>query len=465
MKMLNEDNLIDRDRADALGGKPTIALLPWGDVWDDFLDSIGVSLETFCADGFGGWLLGYLQSLQSAGVRTILILISARVTAPLRFRHAATGATITVLPTTQSYLAIRRQAIDPNPYSAKSFEEMYGNVRGLRRRWLKLLDLLSPYLATPLGLLAAELRREDCRAILCQDYESPRFDACVLLGKLMGLPVLASFQSGCYDPNRIGRWLRPLTVQACAGTIVGPQTEIHRIRDRYNLPAAKIAQIFNPIDLQVWQAIDRAEARSSLGLPLDAQIVVWHGRIEMNTKRVDILIDAWEQICRDRGDRDLRLLLLGTGQDAEILREQIAALPLQNVMWIDRYATDRLEIRRVLSAGDVYAFPSVFEGFPVAPIEAMACGLPLVAAAASGVPDILQDGEASGGLLVPCNDVAAFTAALSRILDDPAWGRELGILARHRVETAFSIAAVGDRFLNFFLERQILLENTSDRVE
>jgi glycosyltransferase involved in cell wall biosynthesis len=444
-----------QDKTAAIAPTPppsSVALLPWGDVWDDFLDSIGVSMETFCTDGPGGWLLGYIESLRLVGIRTVLILISARVTEPQRFQHTPTGTTIRVIPAPKSYRAIRRQLANPNPYLAKSFEDMTGDAKGNRRRLLKALYLVAPYLATPLGLVAQEIRREGCRAILCQDYESSRFDVCTLLGKLMGLPVFASFQSGCFDPNRIGRWLRPFTIRTCDGLVIGPQTEIQRVRDRYNLQPGKIAQIFNPIDLKLWNAIDRHEARATLGLPVDAHVVVWHGRIEMNTKRLDILLDAWASICAEQTGRELRLLLLGTGQDAEALHSRIAALPLQNVVWINKYTTDRSEIRCILSAGDLYAFPSVFEGFPVAPIEAMACGLPLVAAAASGVPDILKHGEASGGLLVPCGDVVAFTSALRRILDDPAWASELGKLARRRVEEAFSLEAVGQQFLNFFVE-------------
>ena len=447
--MLTKQEQAEITKSGANESISTIALLPWGDVWDDFLDSIGISLETFCTDGPGGWLLGYIDSLRLAGVRTVLILVSARVTEPLRFHHPPTGATITVLPASKSYQSIRRQLANPNPYLTNSFEEMVGDVQGNRRRLLKLLNWVAPYLATPLGLLAQEIRREGCQAILCQDYESPRFDACTLLGKLMRLPVFASFQSGCFDPNPFGRAMRFLTIKACDGLVIGPQTEIQRVRKRYRVQPHKIAQIFNPIDLQLWNKGDRDQARASFNLPLEAQIVVWHGRVEMQTKRLDILLDAWERICTEPG-QNLRLLLLGTGQDAEELRQRIAALPIQNVQWIDRYATDRSEIRSFLSAGDVYAFPSVFEGFPVAPIEAMACGLPLVAAAASGVPDILKQGEQSGGLLVPCGDVAAFAAGLARVLDNPTWGRELGALARCRVEEAFSLEAVSQQFLNFF---------------
>lgn len=452
----------------------SIALLPWGDVWDDFLDSIGVSLETFCEDGPGGWLLGYIEALRSVGIRTVLILISARVDQPLRLQHSATGMQISVLPAPKSYRAIRQQMANPNPYLAKNVEEMLGKVQGGRQLWLKLLNLVAPYLATPVGSVAEEIRREGCCAIICQDYESPRFDVCTLLGKWLKRPVFASFQSGCFDPNRLGRWLRPLTMRACAGLMIGSQTEIERVCDRYRLPADRIAQIFNPIDLTLWTPIDRQEARAALGISPEAQVVVWHGRIEMSTKRLDILLDAWSTLCAERSaspagqperELELRLLLLGTGQDAEILRQRIAALPLQNVVWINQYTTDRTEIRRVLSAGDIYAFPSVFEGFPVAPIEAMACGLPLVAAAASGVPDILNQGEASGGLLVPCGDVAAFTAALRSVLHDPVRAAELGQLARRRVEAAFSLESVGQQFLSLFRKHHQFVNSRADAVE
>lgn len=447
--MLTESDL--QGDVSPMAGKmePAIALLPWGDVWEDFLDSIGVSLETFCTEGPGGWMLGYMDGLRLVGVRTVLILISARVDAPVRYKHAPTGATITVLPVPKSYRAIRRQMLNPNPYlSSGSFEEVFGDVGGVRRIWLKILNQVAPYLATPLGLLAEELRRENCSAIFCQDYESARFDACVLLGRLMGLPVFATFQSGSYDPNPLGRRLRRLTMQACGGLAIGPETEIQRVRQVYHLPPAKTAQIFNPIDLGLWNGTDRDEARHKLGIPTDAQVVVWHGRVEFHTKRLDVLLDAWEQICRERTERDLRLHLMGTGQDAEKLRDRIEALPIKNVLWLDKYVTDRAEIQRFLCAGDVYAFPSIYEGFPVAPIEAMACGLPLVAAAASGVPDILKGGEVSGGLLVPRSDVAAFTLALGRILDNPDWGRELGKRARRRVEEYFSLEVVGRQLSN-----------------
>src|SRR5439155_2764176 len=137
---------------------------------------------------------------------------------------------------------------------------------------------------------------------------------------------------------------------------------------------------------------------------------------------------------RPRRGRDLRLLLVGTGKDADKLRERIASMELRGIFWMNEFVHDRNAIRRYLSAGDVYAFPSRHEGFPVSLIEAMACGLPVVAADAQGVPDILEGGEASGGLLVPRNDTAALALVLGLVSDDEVWSRELGKCARCRGE-------------------------------
>jgi glycosyltransferase involved in cell wall biosynthesis len=314
---------------------------------------------------------------------------------------------------------------------------------------LALLREVVLYLTTPLGLVAHELRREGCNAILCQEYEYPRFDACVLLGKLMHLPVFASFQGGDYQTSRLERFLRPLTLRACTGLIIGTQSEIQRVCSRYGIPPAKLARIFNPIDLKIWNATDRREARAALGIPLDARVAVWHGRVSIRQKGLDLLLDAWERVCRERTGQDLRLLLVGTGQDAEELRQRIAAMQLRGVLWMNEFVHDRAAIRHYVSAADVYALPSRHEGFPVALIEAMACGLPVVAADAQGIPDILEGAEASGGLVVPRDNQAALALALGRVLDNEVWSRELGKRARCRVEACFSFEAVGKQLRTF----------------
>jgi len=85
----------------------------------------------------------------------------------------------------------------------------------------------------------------------------------------------------------------------------------------------------------------------------------------------------------------------------------------------------------------------------------MACGLPVVAADASGVSDIFEGGEASGGLVVPCGDATALALALGRVLDNEAWGRELGKRARCRVEEYFSLEVIGKQLRDFLLNQKV----------
>jgi starch synthase len=231
---------------------------------------------------------------------------------------------------------------------------------------------------------------------------------------------------------------------------VGSAAEAERLRRRYGLPARKIARIFNPIDLRMWPPADRAGARSALGIPREARVAAWHGRVDLHRKGLDVLAAAWSAVRRARPGRDLRLLLLGTGRDAPALHALLGDPAGSGIHWVDAYVNDREAIRRHLAAADVYAFPSRNEGFPVAPVEAMACALPAVAADAPGVADILGEGDEAAGTIVPAGDAGAFARALGALLDDAGLSARLGARARRRAEARFSHRSVG-RELRAFL--------------
>jgi starch synthase len=417
-----------------------IALLPWGNIIDDFLDRIGLSLEDYCERMTGGWGFGYVEALHSAGWRPVIFLVSGCVTATKRFRHAPTGALICVLPAWSAYRCVTRRM--SNPYGG-SVEGVFGRVSRLRRPGCFAYKEIAPYLATPLGALARHLRREGCAAILTQEYEYGRFDTSVLLGKLLGLPVYATFQGGDRQVGWLARLVRPVAVRAARGVVIGAGGEVRRVREQYGIGDAKIWRIPNPIDLELWRPIDRAEARQRLGVPLDSRIVVYHGRIEMHRKGLDVLLDAWERIRAGRPGQDERLLLIGSGHDDAWLRERLNRPELSGIHWVDHYELDREAMRRYLSAADLYVLPSRIEGFPVAPLEAMGCGLPVVGSDIPAMEDIITSVRGCGGLVVPRGDPAALAKAITGLLDRPQLCRALGRRARRNVEERFSIESVG----------------------
>lgn len=430
--------------------RSTVALLPWGDLLEDFLDAIGVPIDAFLEEMSGGWLFGYIDALASANVATVLVCVTTQVDAPVRRIHRPTGAAVWLLPASPAYRWARRRL--PTPYAWDRAAARAG-LRGAPAVTAAGLRHVAPYLSTPPRALAAVLRRERCTALLSQEYEEARFDVCATVGARLRLPVFATFQGGDCPRTGLERLVRPRTLRAAAGLIVASSTEAERVQRRYRIPAERIARIFNPLDLSTWPLGDRSVARAKLGLPAGARITVWHGRVELQRKGLDVLLDAWERVCASHPDDDLRLLLVGSGADASQLRDLLAARRLRGVSWLDSYVVDRSLLRPYLDAADVYAFPSRHEGFPVAPVEAMACGLPLVAADAPGVRDIVAAGEADGGIVVARGDAEAFAAALSRLLDDPLMSREYGARARARAETGFSLPAVGRQLGAFLVDR------------
>jgi starch synthase len=424
----------------AAHGSATVALIPWGDIFEDWLDPLGVTLESFRTAMTGSWIFGYVDALATAGVSTVITCITARVRSPMKTTHIPTGARLWFLPSTRTARALRG--------APRHLD--FPVVNAVTRR---LAQQGAPYLATPLRELRRVLRAENADVLLCQDYENPRFDMCVLLGHLLRLPVFGVFQSGDYS-SRLEWPSRRLAMAGSAGLIIAAERERARVGARYRVPAERLARIFNPIDLSVWRAVDRMSARRELGIPAGARVAVWHGQLDIGRKGLDVLLDAWQRVEQGRRAADGRLVLIGAGEGGSTLRSLIAARKLTGVSLVDRWLHDRAELRTYLSAADVYVFASRHEGFPVAVIEAMACGLPVVAADAQGVPDILEGGEAAGGIVVPRGDSSALARELGRLLDDLPLARRLGERARKRMEESFSYEAVGARLATFLTRHE-----------
>ena len=110
----------------------------------------------------------------------------------------------------------------------------------------------------------------------------------------------------------------------------------------------------------------------------------------------------------------------------------------------------REDVPALLMHADMYVLASYTEGMPLSILEAMAAGLPVVATAVGGVPELVQDGVT--GLLVPPRDPQALAGAMSRLVKDPALRRRMGEAGRRRVEEHFSFDRMVQQYEDLYRE-------------
>jgi glycosyltransferase involved in cell wall biosynthesis len=206
-----------------------------------------------------------------------------------------------------------------------------------------------------------------------------------------------------------------------------------RIREelagRYRIaPAEKFRVIPLGFDLAPFAAITdetRADARRRLNVPPKALVVSTVGRLTA-IKHHELLLEAAREIAAAQ-PRAI-FLIAGDGELRPSLEARAHALGLaERVRWLGW----RRDLPTVYGATDVFVLTSRNEGTPVALIEAMAAGVPGVATAVGGVPDVLTDD--SMGLLVPPDAAAAIAAAVIRLLSSEQARREMGRQARQAV--------------------------------
>jgi starch synthase len=283
------------------------------------------------------------------------------------------------------------------------------------------------------------LVEEGCDAVMVQDYEHPRFDALVLLARRMGLGAYATFQGGDVNGSVLERAVRGFSLRACRAVIVPSARERRRLAAAYAIPPQRIFDVPNPVDTQEWSSEGRAKARAKLGIDPETFLVVNHGRIDIHRKGLDVALKAWARVAAEMPRA--RLTLIGSGQDDAAFERLVDATPACD--WLRGYVTAPSMIREWLSAADVYLTLSRVEGMPVAPLEAMACGLPVVSSDAHGLADIFSGGEECGGLLVGRERHEEAAEALRRLGGDPSLRLRLGTRAREAVEQRYSSPAVG----------------------
>jgi glycosyltransferase involved in cell wall biosynthesis/protein-tyrosine-phosphatase len=208
-----------------------------------------------------------------------------------------------------------------------------------------------------------------------------------------------------------------------------------RLRAEGHRPA-RVVTIHNGVDVRATKpARCREEVRRELGIEPGAPLVGTVGRLTPVKGHAQFLRAA--RLVR-HAHPHARFLLVGDGPLRDALRQQAWQLGLEPACV---FAGERADVADLVSALDVFALSSLDEGVPMALLEAMALGRPVVATAVGGVPEVVVD-EVSGRLVPPADEMA-LVRAWQELLGAPERARALGHAARRRVEEAFSVEACG----------------------
>jgi glycosyltransferase involved in cell wall biosynthesis len=162
----------------------------------------------------------------------------------------------------------------------------------------------------------------------------------------------------------------------------------------------------------------------------------------VRVKNLGLLLETCA-LLQDRGAR-FRCAMIGDGPLRGDLEEQRSRLGLERVVELGG-AREQAQVLEWWRRASVAVLTSENEGMPVCLMEAAACGVPTVATAVGGVPELVEDGVT--GLLVPPGDTAALAAALQRLIQDFSLAARMGTSARRRAETHFSVRRQVDRLL------------------
>ena len=204
--------------------------------------------------------------------------------------------------------------------------------------------------------------------------------------------------------------------------------------DREDLPDDLVTMIPNGIDAEVFKPaseLQREESKNAFGIPRDCLVIGGVGRL-VAQKNFSLFMDVAARVLS--GNPSAIFVIAGTGPEEEALKEKGEALGISDRLRFLGHVSDRIFLHH---AFDALLMTSDFEGTPMVLLEAMSCGLPVVASAVDGIAEVCTNGH-DAQLITP-GDVAGFAAALEDMLRDDESRAILGRNARNTILKRYEI--------------------------
>lgn len=273
----------------------------------------------------------------------------------------------------------------------------------------------------------------------------------VYMARRLGLPTVYTFhtqyeQYAHYVPlnqhlvKTLARWVVVSHAERC-DTIICPAPSISKLLRSYGIQRP-IEILPNAVDLSAFDRVPPGDVRARLGIGPHERVAIYCGRLARE-KNLPFMLHALRGVLQEVPDR--RLVLVGEGTERDDLMGLARRLGLEDrVLFPGRI--EYTDVPRYYAAADLFVMTSVTEVRPLALIEAMASGLPVVAVSAPGSTDTVTHGV--DGLLTP-DDPAAFADAVRHLLSDDGTRTEMGPRARGTAGT-YSIIDTTRRLVGIY---------------
>jgi glycogen(starch) synthase len=226
-------------------------------------------------------------------------------------------------------------------------------------------------------------------------------------------------------------WLEKQSIRRADLVTAPSKAVIDLTREWMQVREANLVVVPNPVD----------EKKIEQGTPVRKNLVVYSGRLERR-KGVHVIAAAIPKVLEAVPDTEF-LFMGADNEDTDGIswRQKLLASVEENQRQQIRFAeAPRDGVIRTYQEAAVCILPSIWENFPYAVLEAMACGTPVIATHCGGFPELIDDGV--DGFLVPVDDPDALAGRIITVLAQPALQQELGARARRRIERSFSLESV-----------------------
>ena len=267
-----------------------------------------------------------------------------------------------------------------------------------------------------------------------------------LAGYYAGIPVIATLHSTSHDPHRISRLVKRLEefiLRYFARRIIAVGYSVATAHQAHlGLRAVDVIPNGVPAPLAI-SPEERQSIRREIAGDENRVVIISVGRL-VQAKGYDDMIEAFA-IVHQRDPRTI-LVIAGAGSLFDKIKKKISDMQLEESV---NCLGERSDISQLLAASDIYASSSHREGLPVALLEAMIAGLPIVATSVGDIPKVITP---ETGIIVPPHEPACLADALSDLINAPEKARMMGNAARSRAMQEYSLDTWINRLASLYEE-------------